>query len=335
MSSFLFINGQIRAMESRLLDVNRCDRMIGARSPEEAFRVLVELQYAEYVDEKATPQDFSRIIDQGLQETKDLLLRGTDNHPGFQFLWWRADTNNLKRALKLKLVQKKSELPEFTNENGFSPLGEISPEDLQMIVFEGKFPENFPSEYRGIIEKIPSLYEEKQEFRSVEFALDQAYFAILQKIARREASSFLKNWLQLQIDMVNARSLARLLLMREEKIPQEAFLEGGSYTWEKIRKIENWEQFLEFIKYTDFSNIRSVIKENDSDEDKLLKVEKECDRVYKSFLHQAQEGEIDSIQVPLAYFEKRLQNARMLKFIMFAKFHGLKPETIYQTLKQF
>ncbi|MCF7917560.1 V-type ATPase subunit [Candidatus Gracilibacteria bacterium] len=331
--SFLFINGQIRAMESRLLNVNRLDRMIGARTPDEAFRVLTELEYAEFVDEGTTANDFYRIIEKGLYETKDLIVRGTGNHPGLQFLWRRADVNNLKRAFKMKLLQKKTEIGTFSEENGFSSLGDINPKDIEKIVFTLKYPEDLPVEYIEACENASKVFEHKHEFRFVEFLFDKAHFSYLAKVARKAGSSFLKSWLELQIDAVNIRSLARSILILDEKLSPEAFIEGGTFSWEKAHAAHNMDILLRLTKETAFRELSSVLMEHDSHEDKLLKIERECDRVQSLFLHDAQSGQIDTIQVSMAYFERRLQNSRMLKFIMFAKFHGLSSENILKTLK--
>ena len=63
---FLFLCGRIRALESKLLTHAQIDRMIGANSPEDAFRVLTELQYAEEFVEATRPQDYFQIIKKGL-----------------------------------------------------------------------------------------------------------------------------------------------------------------------------------------------------------------------------------------------------------------------------
>jgi V/A-type H+-transporting ATPase subunit C len=333
--SFLFINGQIRALESQLLNVNRLDRMIGARTPDEAFRVLSELQYARYLDEAVHSKDFHRIIEKGLLETKNLIVKGTGGHPGLEFLWRSEDINNLKRAYKIKFLEKKTELGNFTAENGFSLLGEISPEEIENIVFFQKIPDSLPDIYRKALEKVEIVYERKKTFRSIEYLFDQAHYTSLSHIARKLHSSFLKHWLTLQIDAVNVRTLARALLIQEEKLPTEAFLSKGNITLERLKKVKNWEQYLVLLKETIFHEAKELITEKTTNEEKILIIERTCDRVVYRFLQESESGEIDSIQVPIVYFVRRLRDARMIKCIMFAKFHGLSPEKILIMLKQF
>ncbi len=85
MANFLFLNGRIRALESKLLDVGRLERMVGAKTPDDAFRVLVELQYADYFDEKTKASDFDNIMHRGLLETKEMIVESTNDFVGFKF----------------------------------------------------------------------------------------------------------------------------------------------------------------------------------------------------------------------------------------------------------
>ena len=45
---YAYAVGRVRAMETRLLDRSKIDRMVEAKSAEEALKVLGESEYAEY-----------------------------------------------------------------------------------------------------------------------------------------------------------------------------------------------------------------------------------------------------------------------------------------------
>jgi vacuolar-type H+-ATPase subunit C/Vma6 len=147
MSKIAFLSGQLQALESKLLTVSRLDRMIGAKTSEDAFRVLVELQYSEYFDDKTRATDFTRIIEQGLLETKKMILDGVGNDPAIEFLFRRFDLNNLKRAFKLRFLENETSIEDFSEENGFSPLGELSKEELFDLVFQNKEINKLPKEF--------------------------------------------------------------------------------------------------------------------------------------------------------------------------------------------
>ncbi len=336
MTDLLFVTGQIRALETRLLTINRLDRMIGAKTPHEAFRILIELQYADYIDEEAKAEDFDRIIEQGLLETKELLMRETENNPGLQFLWLPADINNLKRAFKLKLLDKKSSLEHFSQTHGFSLLGNLDQSDVENIVWNSVIPEEFLN-YLGDnfgeqLQYIESQWQDDQNFSKIEFFLDQLYFEILYTIVQKSGNRFLKDLFLLLVDITNFKSLTRSVLMREEPLKKECFIPLGTLTWTECAEVSSKDQLL---KVRLFSSVFANISDQDSSEELVLTIERQLDKIYDQFLHEGQSGEINSIQVPLSYMHRRIQNAKMLKFIMFSKFHGIPTETIYEKIRAF
>lgn len=336
MSNYLFVNGQIRAQESKLLNVNRLDRMIGAKTPEEAFRVFVELQYSEYFDDNIKPKDFAKIIAQGLNETRKLIVFGTENAPGLQFLWLRFDINNLKRALKLKYLEGKTSIEDYSEEGGFSELGNLNKKALEEAIFEGKIREILPEQIKHAVLKAEAILEAKDKnFRFVEYAIDQAYFAALNAIAEKSSSLFLKELFDFIVDRTNFRNLARSIMVMEEPLVAEAWIGFGKGSFKVSQEIKTVQDFLNWTIQTRFSEIGRQLDEVDSKEEKLTRIEKFLDAQYLKFLEKSALGDVGGIQVPFAYFEKRLRNARLLKFVMFAKFHDIDPDEIYKTLAHF
>lgn len=336
MKNYFFVCGQIRAQESKLLNVSRLDRMIGAKSPEDAFRVFMELQYADYVDDKTQTKDFAKIIQKGLCETKDLLVSGTDNAEGLQFLWLPSDINNLKRTLKLKYLEKKDSIENFSHESGFSFLGSITKTELESLIFNQEEVETVPAPISKVLSTVDKILEEhNNEFRFIEYALDQAQFKVFKNIAKKTYAPFLKNLLKFLVDMTNFRNVARATFILGEKLPKEAWLDQSSFAFNSISKIENFKDFVTWTKKTKFESIIKQLDENLTDEENLIKVEKELDVLYQRFLENSVLGEVSSIQIPYAYFEKRLQNSRLLKFVMFSKFHNIDANEIYKTLETF
>ncbi len=332
--SNLFIAGQIRAQEAKLLNLNRLDRMIGADSPEAAFRVMSELQYAEYLDDKTTSENFETVIQQGLLETKELLMAGTENNQVLRFIWLRFDINNIKRALKLKLLKGLSAIDDFTQANGFSNLGKWGQEKLESIVFQNKFTD-IETPLQRAIQEASTLYEKKgKQFQFVEYALDQAYFSILKQIVDTVGTPFASRLFTLLVDQTNFKNIARSVLIRREKVEKEVWIPFGNLYYGEVADIERVSDFIKWAEKTPFSSIVENFTEGENTEN-LVMLEKYLDKQYQSFLENSVLGEIDTIQIPFVYMEKRLQNSRLLKFIMFAKFHGLTPDEIYKTVEKF
>jgi vacuolar-type H+-ATPase subunit C/Vma6 len=335
MTDFSFLSGAVRAQESKLLTVNRLDRMIGAATPEDAFRVMVELSYAHYVDESTQSEDFSKIIERGLLETKHLIRQGAANDECLQFLWRRFDVNNFKRAFKAKLLEGASELGGFTESQGYSLLGDFGSEALQEIVFEGKMNEAVPESFAKVINQITTIYEAHNSFRDVEFAFDQAHLDSLSEISNRSKNTFCQDLFNFIVDSANFRALARSVLLLKEPVPTQAWSKHGTLYLSDAQVIEDYAALEKFAARKDFGVVFVDIEETDTSAQKLVKIERGVDKLFARFMKENVQGEVASIQIPMHYFEQRLQNARLLKFVMFSKFHGLEPEEIYKALKHF
>lgn len=334
MPNLTFIIGQIRALESRLLSKNQLDRMVGAETPLDAFRVLIELQYADYIDESTKPDDFDAILEQGIQETKKRLIEGTENHKGLELLWGQADLNNIKKAFKLRFLKNEKSIGTFDQNNGFSLIGTLSQKDIEDIVFRSIFPDNFDPALKERIEQIPALWDEHQSTLEIEYRLDKSYFEHFQKIANKLKNPFILKFIRLLIDTTNMTALARCVFLRKKGLPYQTFIANGNISYTEIQNVKTEESFLQCISHTEFASALHI-KAEDSAEEKIMHIEKSLEKIYNDFLDEGQRGEINSIQVPISYFNRRIRDAKVLKFIMFAKFNGLTPDVIYENLKTF
>lgn len=331
MQDYSLVCGQVRALEASIFNQNHLERMVGASNLSEAFKVLVELQYAKYISEKTNEHDFLEIIRKGLEETKQLLVSSTSNDPALQILWLPIDVNNIKRAIKQK-KEGLTVISEFTEEEGYSTLGSLSLEQLNALVFEKKpnnvLGESFQLGVFKILEK-----SEKQDIACIEQDLDQLlYKSLITQTEEVEYSDALvAEAITKKIDATNLRNLARSVILRDVPAEKESFITGGSFHIDAFEKNKEPNSAIKYIK----SHVSTPLTFGEGSgagalfiRDLDLLLEKE----YLDFLYEKQLGAISSILVPLYYFEKRLQNARHIKFIMFAKEQGLTPDEIYKAL---
>lgn len=332
MKDYYFIAGQIRAMESRLLNVNRLDRMIGAVTPETAFRVMVEMQYAEYFDDSTMPEDFVRIIDQGLSETKTLLVNGTHNAKELQALWLRFDFNNIKRALKEALLEGKEGIKTWTEEAGYSLLGEHDQATIQTLVWGSG---NYESCLQTVVNEAKNLFATTQNFQQVEFLLDNALMQMSFAVAKATKSAFLKKILMYQVDSANLRTVVRCVAIAKKSMTSEMYIEGGTLEKADLIKINSVDTLKAYFGRTQFWSIVQNMSDKDSLATLVMDLERKLEQAYQQYLTAEDQGAVSTIQIPFVYFERRTQNARLLKFIMYAKFHGVPAEKIYETLKHY
>lgn len=333
MSDLTGICGQVRGLSPKLLSSSQIDRMVGATDGKDAFRVLVELQYAAYIDQDTELSDFDQIITQGLYETRQLLASGAGDHPGMDFLWLGFDINNLKRALHAKLIKGQAQLENFEKDTSYSQMGNLSAADLQRLVFEGKASGHLPYQLIEATNQAATTLSKNNEFRDVEFALDTAYFKHLNAVADELQDDFISEFFTFLVNLTQVRNVARSILTLKEPIPENGFIPFGHFSYDRASKITTYEELAKAVRATELAPVLSNVSESDSASEKILKIEQGLDKAYADFLNNAATGSLDSPAVLIDYFSQRLQNARTLKLVMYGKLNGLASDKIYKLLE--
>ncbi|NCP67120.1 V-type ATPase subunit [bacterium] len=332
MSDITSICGQVQGLTPKLLQRAQIDRMVGAPKAEDAFRVLGELQYADYLDQQTEITDFDSIITQGLFETKQLLISGVNEHPVALFLTLPFDVNNLKQALKQKLVEENSDLKVGES---FSKLGQLSAAEVKKIVFDNVQAGNISAVILNAVREVIANFNKEESVRDIEFALDRAMFAALEEELSTQSypDYFLPSYLELWADSVQVRNLARSVLVIKEPLPEKAFVPVSSITVEMAGKAESLADLKRVLERTPFNVVIGSLDDNSSATVQLLALEHALDKKHDEFLHNAALGSLDSPAILLDYFNKRLQNARILKLVMYGKLNGVEVDKIYKLIE--
>lgn len=330
MSDLTSICGQVQGLAPKLLQRSQIDRMVGAEKAEDSFRILCELQYADYIDQQTDITDFDAIITQGLFETKGLISSGTDGHVVEDFLSLPFDINNLKQALKQRLVENKTA---FEIGASFSKLGALTATEIQKIVFDNVPAGNISEVILNAVSQTIEGFTKDSSVRDIEFALDTALFLALADRLETDSNQILSAYLSLWADTVQVRNLARSVLVIKEALPEAAFVSESTISYTGVGKVETLADFKRVIEKSRFNALSSMIDDSASATEQLLMIEKTLDKAMESFLHNAAVGSLSSPAILLDYFSKRLHNARTLKLVMYGKLNGLAADKIYKLIE--
>ncbi len=72
-NKFLYSVTRIRALETKLLDRAKIERMIEARNADEVIKVLYETEYAGSISEMKSVEDYETVLSKELSKTYELL----------------------------------------------------------------------------------------------------------------------------------------------------------------------------------------------------------------------------------------------------------------------
>ena len=97
---YAYAVGRVRALETRLLDKGKLERMVEAASGEEALKVLSETDYANLVAEQASIYDFENILQKEIVNVFSLMRKISPQPSLTDLLSLKYDVHNLKVLLK-------------------------------------------------------------------------------------------------------------------------------------------------------------------------------------------------------------------------------------------
>ncbi len=230
--AYIYANSRIAALESELLSASQLERMMGAKTADEAFLALNNTFLAPYIA-GGSCKDLPRMLRKSVSATKRLITQIVPDADALAVLWLRYDFYNLKVIVKgRKAGLSKEEILEHCFHAGV-----YMPEKMVDAV-----------ERDAVHNLLPALgraYEKAQAAREVyeiDFAMNSGYFAAARAIATTAKELFVRAYVTRIIDLFNLSTQLRLLMTLSEIDRDELFVVGGSFT---MRAIATKEAILE------------------------------------------------------------------------------------------
>ena len=218
-TDYLSISARVRAMENGLLTRERMERMLEARSVEEAAKVLAECGYGEM--NSFTPA----ALDERLSEARDAVyqdLQGAVPDPNvIDVFRIKYDYHNAKVLLKAEAMGLDS---------------------VRLLVGGGRYAaaalqEDFQRDdlrecsdaFRKAVAEAKETLASSGDPQRADLILDRAYFAEMSEAARATGSGFLAGYVRLLIDAANLRAAVRAHRMeRGADFLAQVLLPGGN-----------------------------------------------------------------------------------------------------------
>lgn len=222
-ADYLYASGRIRALEAKLLTRERALRIVDARTPEEAQRLLSECDYA-----LAGDFGLSR-LEQALAAKRAWLFETVGamlpDPRLLSYLKIRYDCHNAKVLLKASHLQLRDNGPQ--GDLPFQDFGTIPVGQLTLLLREGDL-RSLPLAFASTIEEAQGLLARTGDSQRMEIHLDRYCLQEMLRIAEAIDSEFLVGYTRLLIDTANLRLLARLQRMENRALDRSAALDLSS-----------------------------------------------------------------------------------------------------------
>jgi len=324
---YAYAVGRIRAMETRLLDRGKIDRMVEARSAEEALKVLGESEYGEYLADLGSVHQFEKMLDAELRRIYVELRKISPEPDLINFFAKKFDYHNLKVLIKAnKLAEKRDEL--LVPEVGNIPLAE-----LIRAVGDDDY-RNLPSRMRQAAEKLSELLRLDPDPQLVGLLLDRAMYQELEDAVDAQQSSFLKGYFTSLVDLINIKTYLRVRRANRPKdFLQQALLPSGNVDMNKlVQLVEPLEVLVDRLMFSPYAQVVEEGIQMYQKTDTLTRYEKLADDHLIKYAKQAKFVTFGPEPI-IGYLLAKENEIKMIRIIMVGKINQLPTEEIKERLR--
>ena len=227
-TDYLALSARVRAMETTLLNRERMEQLLDARSEEETVKLLQECGYPE-LDPKR-PEEMDAALSRVRAETLADLADGAPDPAMLDIFKIRYDYHNAKALLKASAMDAPAQ-------SMLSALGRIPPAELAEALRENKL-DDLPGRLPEAVAEARETLETTRDPQLGEVVLDNWCYQDMREAAEETGSAFLTGWVRVQIDTVNLRALVRTLRMgKSPEFLKFVLLEGGEIDPEAVLKV--------------------------------------------------------------------------------------------------
>ncbi|MBQ3055723.1 MAG: V-type ATPase subunit [Oscillospiraceae bacterium] len=217
-TDFLHATTRARALERQLLNKERMERMLDAKSMEEALKLLPEMGYEEVAPPTLT--QLGAVLSRARRATYEL-MRGISPIPELVDVFAiKYDYHNAKAIIK-------AEARGVSAAHLLVDAGRISPAKLETALRQRDL-RDLPAAMRNAVEEARDVLARTEDPRFADMILDRACFAEELALAKSVGDAYLIGFVKLRIDAANLRSVVRATRQKQSaQVLKGVLLSGG------------------------------------------------------------------------------------------------------------
>lgn len=326
---YAYATAHIRAIEPKLINRSKLDRLLDAADASDTVRLLVESGYGS--DQTDNSKDgagkVEALLSSELKKAYNLLFEILPDPQPVNLFMRRYDYLNAKLILKAEFLG-------MDISKSLSPMGTLKAEKLLAIITGRNFSE-LPEIFGNAITESLEEFSQSGDPQAIDFILDRASFENMMIDAKKAEEPFLVDLTNRLSDIANIRVFLRAKLLKKSAgFIKRALVSSGTLPLTAFEELseKSLEEFFAYLKKTGFENIAQDLSEAVKKPDGVSEVEKILDDSVIIFLRQSKfvTYGIDPVIAYLFYKETEIKNARL---IITGKANKIPQETIKERLR--
>lgn len=318
---------RIRAIENKLLDRAKVERLVESNSAEEAFKILQETSYGSLMGNAKRPEDYEIILSEELKRLYSFMYEIAPEKELIDIMSIKYDYHNIKVLLKGKALNK-----DFSQL--LIPIGTIRIYDLKNAILNEDYREISPI-IKEAIEKSNESFEEEKDPQKIDIILDKYMYKDMVSRAEKLKEPYLIKFIKVSIDLINLKTLLRVKKQnKSRKFLEKVFLKGGTLEIEEL--IEMYSGTVENIsvklQYSDYIDIIKTGIEEYIQNKSLNILEKLSDNFIMELIKNSKYASF-GIEPLIAYIFAKENEIKIVRIIMVGKLNNIHADLIRGRLR--
>lgn len=327
--STVYSVARIHALEHKLMDRMRIERMVEAASAADALKILGESgEYGQALTENPDPRDFEKALAHDRASLFRLLETVSPNRAVTDLFFLRHDITNLKILYKARhLGREHGEL--------LSPLGLVPVEELQGAVREQEYGA-LPEYLQACLPRLEESFRDRVDPQGIDVILDRAMYGEILRVCDREKERICAAFFREEIDWHNIRSLFRTRKAGfDGEFFSRVFIGGGTLEeiWLRDAFSKDARPLSETLAGTPYHALFQEAETLFAESGDISTLERMVDNRLLERIRRASRDNYDGIEPVIGYILAKEYEARAVRIIMVGKLNRMPRETIRERLR--
>ncbi len=328
-TEYAYASARIRAIEKKLLDRSRIERMLDAKTPEEAIKILQDLEYGNANIEITGSHDYEVLLKEEQNKTYELLRQIAPEPRVLDIFLLRSDYHNIKVLLKAEFSGQ-AQQDEMLLDTALIPKAK-----LKIMIKERSFAD-MSKIMRGAIGECIDTYNRTGDPQVVDLIMDKAVYEEMTKLAKDLDIGFIKVLVETLVDINNIKTFVRIKKLNKSwDFLKRALLGSGSIDIKIfIDKLQtSWESFIEKMKYTKYGEMCEEGIAVFRDTGSITRLEKLADDFIISYV---KDGKLKffGVEPIIGYLIAKENELKIVRIIMIGKINNIANEIIRERLRE-
>lgn len=322
-TDYLALSARLHAMENRLLTRERMERMIEAKTPADAARVLTECGYRELP--QVTAATVEELLGDAWSHVFDDLTAAAPDPSLLDVFRVKPDYHNAKVLVKAA-VTGADPAPLLTGGGRYDPKALLDGFRRDDLRFTGET-------YRTAVSRAVESLAATGDPQTCDFILDRACYGEMSAAAARTGIPFVKEYVAMLIDVVNLRTVVRASrLGRGESFLNQVLLPGGTVEASTLARTraEDLPQLFPYGPLTEAAQLGAAVAAPGSGS--LTAFERACDNGMTAFAARARRVPFGPETV-IGHLYARELELGAIRIILTGRLAGLDGDTIRERLR--